>query len=210
MNQILDDIRNVWTAPAITASGVKAEGRSGSAFTALVIVAFAVFVAQTALGVAIGADVLPDQLFASGNSVSLSLRFYIALGLSLILMFFLNWLLLPAVSRLFGGSGLRSDANTTFYLMLCIGVGTTLLFAVSDVTAVVLQRIASPSGSYFSAASLVLLAALGILLSTVVTRTSQSLPGYGQALAVTFLSMLAAIVITVVAFALVYGAFVGF
>lgn len=202
---VWDDVMRVWTDPQGVVEAGQREGRSrADAWRAIVLYGLGIAFSLV-LNRRLGADKLMDSFFGPDDQMSihpaLEPTFWAAAlgGLASLLM--VQWLILPRISRLFGGSATRDDANLAFYFLFCIGFLTGFAGVLSDLAGVIVHRFWPPMGAYLVMAGALAIIIMAIHQAARVATLALDLGSYPRGLAVLTLSFLPGLAVAILFFA---------
>ncbi|MCZ8187729.1 MAG: hypothetical protein O9308_15225 [Beijerinckiaceae bacterium] len=207
---VWDDVMRVWTDPHGAVEAGQREGRSrADAWRAVLLYGLGIAFSLV-LNRRLGADKLLDSVLGADDQATihpaLEPTFWAAAVGALATLLLVQWLVLPSVSRLFGGSPARRDANLAVYFLFCVGFLAGFAGVVSDLAGVIVHRFWPSTGAYLVLAGSLAIIALAIHQSARLATEALALASYPRGLAVLTLSLAAGLVAAALFF---YGVLMG-
>jgi hypothetical protein len=195
----------VWTDPHGAVKAGQQQGRSRKDFWHALMLYGLGLGFSLVLHQRLGADRLLDGFFGADDPADvnpgLEPTVWAAFIGAVATLFLVQWLVLPGVSRILGGSRARVDANLAIYFLFCVGFLTGFAGAISDLTAVIIERFWPPMGAHLVLAGTLAIIVMAIHQSTKLAGVALGLTSYPRALAVLSVSFLAGLAAAALFFA---------
>ncbi len=195
---VWDDVMRVWTDPHGVVEAGQREGRSrADGWRAILLYGLGIAFSLV-LNRRLGADALLDSFFGADDQTTIhpalvpTVWAAVIGGLATLLL--VQWLVLPTVSRLFGGSPARRDANLAVYFLFCVGFLAGFAGVLSDLTGVIVHRFWPSTGAYLVLAGSLAVIVMAIHQSARLATDVLALASYPRGLAVLMFSLLVGLV----------------
>jgi hypothetical protein len=192
---VWDDVMRVWLDPYGVVEAGRRDGRSWPDWwRALALLALGLGFSMM-LHQRLGVDQLIDSLLWGDEPTRVNPGIQVvftaaSLGAT-ITMLLVQWLVLPVVSRLFGGSPSRRDANLAVYFLFCAGFLMGFAIVAADLVSVISQRIWPVAGPYLALSGAMVVLALVAHQGTRLTMLVLALGSYPRGMAVLTISFAA-------------------